>query len=77
MNKAYKLDILRFIFAICVLAHHTYLLNTPNKECILFGGYRAVEFFYIVTGFLMANSIVRLEGAYPPRMGGGIWGKKQ
>jgi len=54
-----ELDILRVVFAVCVVMRHTFMIQTPNGEVVMHGGYRAVEFFFMVSGFLMAESIER------------------
>lgn len=56
-----EIDILRFIFSILIVVHH---------YCYLFGfklfghtsrGYIGVEFFFLVTGYLMAKSVSKNE----------------
>lgn len=53
------IDFFRFIFAICIVIHHGYLLfEGSNYTYTLFErGAIGVEFFFLVSGFLMAKSI--------------------
>ena len=56
-----RIEILRFVFAFIVLLHHSrYLLGDDN--CYFLGGSLAVEFFFIVSGYLMTNSLERING---------------
>ncbi|WP_022754326.1 acyltransferase family protein [Butyrivibrio fibrisolvens] len=54
-----RIEILRFVFAFIVLLHHSrYLLGDDN--CYFLGGSLGVEFFFIVSGFLMMNTVDRI-----------------
>ncbi|MCI2048680.1 MAG: acyltransferase [Lachnospiraceae bacterium] len=62
-----KIDLLRFVFALIVVLHHTrYLLGDSN--CVFLGGSLAVEFFFIVSGWLMAEHTAAEDrrGGYLP-----------
>ena len=54
-----RIEILRFVFAFIVLLHHSrYLLGDDN--CYFLGGSLGVEFFFIVSGYLMMNTVDRI-----------------
>ena len=48
-----EIEILRFVFSMIILCHH---FNTFTKFSIFYNGYIGVEFFFVVSGFLMAKS---------------------
>lgn len=53
-----KIDFLRLLFAFIIVLHHTrYLLG--DDHCIFLGGSLSVEFFFFVSGCLMAASADR------------------
>lgn len=55
-----EVDFLRFVFAVIIMSHHSrYVLGDEN--CLFLGGSLAVEFFFIVSGYLMMASILRAE----------------
>lgn len=47
------IDVLRFVFMLLVMCFHTHLCMP--------GGFIGVEFFFIVSGYLMAHSMSRME----------------
>ena len=49
-----ELEFLRFVFAIEIILWHTNVLLDTR---ISTGGYRGVEFFYIITGYFLAYSL--------------------
>lgn len=51
------IELMRFVFSIVIVLYHGQFLGGGNEHA-LFGkmGYLAVEFFFIVSGFLMAQS---------------------
>ena len=59
MNNTQKngeLEFFRFLFSVIIVLHHSrYLVG--DKNCIFLGGALAVEFFFILSGCLMAQSI--------------------
>ncbi|MCR5328177.1 MAG: acyltransferase family protein [Saccharofermentans sp.] len=61
INKKQKnvfVEYLRFIFAVTIVFHHMIALNGIDKNTfILKNGNLAVEFFAVLSGFLMASSI--------------------
>ena len=71
------IDFLKFMFALMIVAFHffTYRMNTSVAATALFplkvplpGGYISVEFFFLVSGFLMAQ---HTEGARQTPLPGG------
>ena len=61
-NRNYIVDFWRFIFSLIVVMAHTNGLRPPDKNSYPFvGGYLAVEFFFILSGFFMMQSIYALE----------------
>lgn len=53
----YFVDFLKFTFSIIILLYHTWSF-AANKELGLFkDGYLAVNFYFLVTGYLMMNSL--------------------
>lgn len=50
------IDLLRFIFAVIIVIHHSRSL-LGDDECMFLGGSLAVEFFFLVSGYLMMASI--------------------
>lgn len=54
------IDLLKFIFSIVVVLHHSYLLDGVGKERGIFlSGVSAIDFFFITAGFFMAATIVK------------------
>lgn len=54
-----RIEFLRFVFAFIVLLHHSrYLLGDDN--CYFLGGSLGVEFFFLVSGYLMMNTVDRI-----------------
>lgn len=51
-----KIEFLRFLFSVIIVIHHSrYLLG--DKNCMFLGGSFAVEFFFLVSGYLMMATI--------------------
>ncbi len=54
-----RIDFLRFVFALIIVLHHTrYLLGYENT--IFIGGSLGVEFFFLVSGYLMVASVEKI-----------------
>ena len=69
MQRNIKIDILKFVFTIIIVIYHS-ILMTDNRYLPIFQrGYLAVEFFFIVSGYLMANSVAKKDGVAPARLG--------
>lgn len=52
------IELCRFIFAMCIVCHHALFLSNP-EHIPLSGGYIAVEFFFILTGFFMCKDALK------------------
>ena len=62
MKRNAAIDILRLVFAVIIMLHHSrYVMGYEN--CVFAGGSLAVEFFFIVSGYLMAKSAVSARRA--------------
>lgn len=62
-----KIDLLKFLFAIIVLIHHTrYVVG--DKTSLFLGGSLAVEFFFLVSGYLMMAGIKQMP-EHPASLG--------
>lgn len=53
-----EIDFLRSVFAIIIVLHHSRFL-VGDQRCLFLGGSLAVEFFFIVSGYLMMASVQR------------------
>lgn len=53
-----NIELLRFIFAICIMFHHAMLNSIPMK-----GGALSVEFFFLLSGAFLSRSIKKKEPA--------------
>ncbi len=60
-----RIELLRFLFALVILLHHTRFLF-GYEQGILIGGSFAVEFFFLVSGYLLAGKIIG-DGAFVHR----------
>lgn len=54
------IDFLKFLFALVVLIFHGRKLASGNEFALLQSGYLAVEFFFLVSGYLMMKSASRV-----------------
>lgn len=52
------IDFLKFIFALIIVCHHTNLFFYTDSYSLCPSGYIGVEFFFIVSGYLLANKAV-------------------
>ncbi len=52
-----EIDLLRFIFSVMIVIHH---YNASFNFNILHNGYIAVEFFFLLSGYLMAQSAYKI-----------------
>jgi len=55
-----KIEFLRFFFSVIIVIHHSRKILGDNN-CWFLGGSLAVEFFFIVSGYLMMHSITKAE----------------
>lgn len=59
-NRNGKIDFLKFLFAVIVLIHHSrYVVG--DKNSLFLGGSYAVEFYFLVSGYLMMASIKKMS----------------
>ncbi|MBQ7817708.1 MAG: acyltransferase [Oscillospiraceae bacterium] len=59
-NRNGKIDFLKFLFAALVLVHHSrYVVG--DKNSLFLGGSFAVEFYFLVSGYLMMASIKKMS----------------
>lgn len=68
-----RIDFLRFVFALVIMLHHSrYVLGDDNA--VFIGGSLGVEFFFLVSGYLMAVSVEKAEKKGPMvHPGGETW----
>ena len=52
------IDALRFLFAVIIVIHHSRSL-VGDDNCLFLGGSLAVEFYFLVSGYLMMASVFR------------------
>lgn len=65
MNSNYELDFLKLVFTMCVFVWYTDPFRNENTNIFsLQGGPVAVHFFYVVSGMLMANSILKRDNYF-------------
>lgn len=53
-----KIELLRFVFAALIVAHHSRFV-VGDESAVFLGGSLAVEFFFLVSGYLMMASVER------------------
>ncbi len=58
-------DLMRFVFCMIIVIYHSRNLggNTVNNTLFADAGYICVEFFFLVSGFLMAKSAMTMQDA--------------
>ena len=61
-NRNGFIEFCRFVFALCVVSHHSIFFE-GHGHIPFIGGYIACEFFFILSGFLMAGSISKEENS--------------
>ena len=59
-GKNGKIELLRFIFAVIIVIHH-FRVVVGDRNSPFLGGSLAVEFFFILSGYLMMVSLERLS----------------
>ena len=60
-EENYFIDFLRFIFSICIVIYHGRLFALNEYDAILRNGHYGVDFYFIVTGYLMMNTIFKTK----------------
>lgn len=58
-NRSYYIDFLKFIFSFIIVVYHSHVFSSGFGHGIFNHGYYAVDFYFIVTGYLMMNSIYK------------------
>lgn len=60
MKRNYELDFLKFVFTIVIIVYHSHNLISPDANLeLLSRGYLGVEFFFMVSGYLMMSGVMR------------------
>lgn len=59
-KRAGNVELLRFIFSICIVLHHAII-----PQASMWGGYLSVEFFYILSGIFLGRSILKKQLVEP------------
>lgn len=59
-KRNYVLDLLRFVFALIIIIHHSYFMI--GKYIYAPSGYLGVEFFFMVSGIFMMRDIENING---------------
>ncbi len=65
-----EVNLLKFLFAFVILVYHGYLMNCEADTMLLRYGYTGTEFFFLVSGYLMAHSALRYDAT---RLGQSTW----
>ena len=65
-SENYFIDFLRFVFSLCILCYHSWLFSGEYGSGILNFGFLAVDFYFIVTGYLMINSLQKTKSIKAP-----------
>ena len=74
MKRNGKIELFRFIFCMAIMfCHSQYFLSEENVYSIAFRGYLAVEFFFLVSGYLMAQSINKIKDLPITDLGQETW----
>lgn len=55
-----KIEFLRFVFALIIMLHHSRAL-VGDEQCIFLGGSLGVDFFFLVSGYLMMKTVEKME----------------
>ncbi len=62
MKRNGLIDFYRFLFAQVIVLHHSmWIYNTEGASTIFRGGYSAVEFFFILSGYLLTKKAYSLS----------------
>ena len=61
-----EVDVWRFLFALAVFFHHSHHFKTTSGQSWFLGGFLGVEFFFMVSGYLMASKIALPAGGELP-----------
>lgn len=56
------IDMLKFISCLVIVIHHSYMLTVPNTvPCVYHGGWIFTDFFFMISGLFMAESIGKTD----------------
>jgi peptidoglycan/LPS O-acetylase OafA/YrhL len=55
----YFIDLLKFIFSVIIVFYHSWIFTGEYGAGFFNHGYLAVDFYFIVTGYLMMQSIAK------------------
>lgn len=61
VKRNYYIDFIKFIFSVVIVFYHSWILTEPGARGYFYYGYLAVDFYFIVTGYLMMLSISKKE----------------
>ena len=61
MKKNYTVELLRFIIAVYIILYHyfSYILKGSSSPNFFMHAYMGDEFFFMISGFFLANSIIK------------------
>ena len=62
MNRMGGFDLWKMVFALVIVIHHSNLLPADVSDPLFRGGSIGVEFFFLVSGFLLVRSASKVEG---------------
>lgn len=68
-RKNGKIELLRFCFSMAVMIFHSYYFAADDVDTLFMRGALGVEFFFIVSGYLMACSVAKKAAAPSPDLG--------
>lgn len=62
-----EIDFWKFIFSIIIVLHHSYTIIPDQTRLFFSQGSVCVDFFLIISGYLMVSSVVRRNEEYSPK----------
>lgn len=62
-KRNYSIELLRFVFALIIVCFHFYNVNTPQPDFFFAHGATGVEFFFLVSGYLMTATAFRTSSS--------------
>ncbi|WP_296012429.1 hypothetical protein [uncultured Treponema sp.] len=67
MKKNYIVEFLRFFFAVFIILYHyySYVLKGSVSPKLFMHAYVGDEFFFMISGFFLANSIIKKLNVLP------------
>lgn len=70
-KRNFALDFLKFVFAVLIVLFHSNRFSNSVDERIIINGSKGVEFFFIVSGCMLAMSAEKREAG--PSLGKDTW----